>query len=176
MRSLPGKKNLVDCSSSGPGQFRFLRRWEVCFIDWSWDHEQHVGKHCIQITLSNSTLYTEWRTLLRSAQHLQQHHLSRTYRYSIGIFLNDEEWVFFYDLHRSFCNSGYFFCTRNSKVCCEKETYLSDFRVRKTRKSIIDWNSLPSDLFWIKLHNLKPPSLTTFLQCDVYPFRFIVLP
>ena len=87
--------------------------------------------------------------LLRSAQHLQQHHLSRTCRYSIGIFLNDEEWVFFYDLHRSFCNSGYFFCARNSKVCCEKETYLSDFRVCKTRKSIIDWNSLPSDLFWI---------------------------
>ena len=27
---------------------------------------------------------------------------------------------------------------------------------------------------WIQLQNVKPPSLTTFFQCDVYPFRFIV--
>ena len=26
----------------------------------------------------------------------------------------------------------------------------------------------------IQLQNLKPPSLTTFFHCDVYPFRFIV--
>ena len=51
----PGKKRWLSAPPRGPGQLRVLRRWEICFIDWSWDHEKRVGKRCIQITLSNFT-------------------------------------------------------------------------------------------------------------------------
>ena len=74
---------------------------------------------------------------------------------------------FFYDLHRSFCNSVYIFCARNSKVCCEKEIHLSDLRVRKRESLSLTADSLPSDYLTM--------DLTTFLQCDVYQFRFMVL-
>ena len=40
-------------------------------------------------------------------------------------------------------------------------------------RTIIDWNSLTSDYLTMD-STLKPPSLTAFFQCDVYPFRLIV--